>query len=918
MNNSSPNDRREEASPPRHALFQHALFAAMPSRQEINRLANEEYEAATAVMEQQGLDFMEQRGSDVEFSEDNTDDDEEYDKEQVAGLYNASDFSEDASSSNEVMFIDGPDGPTTATTPLTSTARQAFATSTAAETSTRQVDEKLQNFMTDQDLAASALITTSPSTNNVETVKQNSEVNDPKEEMKRRKLQKLIRRSKYPSFLELITANYDTEGSDDDHSQDETELHHDAAINHHSYVGTRSVTVDVDLMLGLKTKEQAAREQQNIRANRPMALQQTIQDEGYYEGSVGLSLPEDPMYLSDLHCWIRNSLEFFSATSQNAMYKLSSSIAFGRVGVRCIYCQRAQEQQSQMDDNTAIAAIPAGAISFPANLAAIYNLCQQKPQLHWENNCPHLPPDEKIKLQTLLQEHAVAKRVRRDLPHASYYYISAKRIGLVNHDTGSGIRFGRDLQLSPLALDICRKQYAKESHVESSNNASASNAAAPVSMDMTRITASPEAEAVLAEALLEPDSLQENLSRSADKSHVTDFIFLLIRQMQICHVLPLDFSARGKRAQGLRLGLAGFCCRHCGTHDPHSSCRSFTSAADNLSSSITTSFAGHLSKCLRVPVELKQALQAYKKLHGRQLAQLPYGAQRRLIHELWTRMREADVSVEEMTTRMASMPAAFREEARPDDKVDHDRLAYPEAFPRCTDEGTQILLEEAAKNWDEDPSENNLIIPSERFLVSEYVYLALRQVTAAQPSSDPRGRSMAGIQCRHCLHQPQTVSPVGRSFPTAPDNFASALNTSLNQHFQNCQYVSAELKIALSNVRKLHSLQCSSLKFGAQRRFFNILYQRLSQLTETMSEIPALEIDAVVANAATSLETLLFDHGFMQVGDTFQCIRCRMVPWHLQFYVTSCRRCVTHQNIPNFTSLINHITNFTTDFILTP
>jgi hypothetical protein len=61
---------------------------------------------------------------------------------------------------------------------------------------------------------------------------------------------------------------------------------------------------------------------------------------------------------------------------------------------------------------------------------------------------------------------------------------------------------------------------------------------------------------------------------------------------------------------------------------------------------------------------------------------------------------------------------------------------------------------------------------------------------------------------------------------------ASALNTSLYNHMQNCYLVPDELKRALYQLKRIHSAQCASLKFGSQRRYFNLVFDRLRKVNE--------------------------------------------------------------------------------------
>jgi len=69
---------------------------------------------------------------------------------------------------------------------------------------------------------------------------------------------------------------------------------------------------------------------------------------------------------------------------------------------------------------------------------------------------------------------------------------------------------------------------------------------------------------------------------------------------------------------------------------------------------------------------------------------------------------------------------------------------------------------------------------------------------------------------------------------------------------QVCHYVPQDLKQALAQTRKMHSTQCSSLKFGSQRRYFNILYARLKSLNRDPAHIPATEEAFAVSEAPES------------------------------------------------------------------
>ena len=479
-----------------------------------------------------------------------------------------------------------------------------------------------------------------------------------------------------PLFTEFLSIDYKQQGeksvelegkkhpvealSFDEHDEDESNR------------APRRMIIDVDVELGLKprtsvfaakgssrkhTTEQVVSKQkymadESVSSNNVSTNFLSPKEEGYYEGKMSIAMPEDKLYLSELQCWVRQNLEIFSATTQDIA--LSSygggrraSVVLGKIGVRCVHCAAVAVQSLSAGSESKQRFVwPTAALSYPFNLNGLYTACTQKPHLHF-NHCPYLPPEEKDRLKALTQIAAdrPTKRARNGVPGAMYYVVAAKRIGLL--EVEDGMRFGRDLSLEPLPFETILVQVQDErketTATDTSNELTTEPVlSAPSSQDgpdqTTRLHGDEASEQVLAEAVAEPDDGYKLLARSRDKSMVSDYIFLTIRQMAICNAVPIDFSTRGKKTKLMRVGFAGFCCRHCdslrGPSITDYSCRSFCSAPDNLSSAISNSFATHLTKCTHVPNRIKKALIAYRRIHQRQMAQLPYGSQRRLFREL--------------------------------------------------------------------------------------------------------------------------------------------------------------------------------------------------------------------------------------------------------------------------------------------
>jgi hypothetical protein len=703
----------------------------------------------------------------------------------------------------------------------------------------------------------------------------------------------------------------------------------------------------------------------------------TPADEGWYEGSRSMAMPEDSTFLSEMHVWIRQHMEFFSASTldvrQSQMGRRTKTV-HGKVGIRCIHCARALLPQMQKGIKVSW---PTGAVAYPSDFMGVYSGVSQKPQLHFES-CPYLPQDST--LATMIraskgnsrQGSGIGKRKRmvQGVSGLMYYVISCQRIGLRELGDGVGMRFTRELTLEPLDFESIRIQVERErpdliprqyqpkmltsmtttgstsmstsiggtpDPATSSSTAAAAAAAAalPIHSDATT-------QAVLQQAL---ESISDNdphhnrLIRRSDKSLLSDYMFLAISQMAICHASPQDFAARGKKTKLMRLGLAGFCCRHCQfANQSVFSCRSYSSAPDNLASAISNSFVLHLQKCPYTPPAIKTALATAKKIHSRQMALLPYGSQRKMFMEMWVRLRASDKSSapeDEDDKQQGSKNAQegdeeWNPESEPhiddQDIGEEDSMSFkkdppttvipsttldpnrPNArggnFPVSNDPSTQAALKKVENSWDTAVNDH-LILPEDRYLVSDYVFLTMRQLKIAVPTpSDFRGNRrnnvlsrMPGLGCIHCAHDPAFHTPAGRSFPSAPDNMASALNSSFYNHMQQCPHLDASLKHALVHLRKIHSQQCSSMTFGSQRRFFNKVYDKLKQIPLTKEQLASFNsIGATPKESTTSntsdkqdpiLDSKVFrDHSFVEAGTVgipfWQCLQCRMVPFEFR------------------------------------
>lgn len=147
--------------------------------------------------------------------------------------------------------------------------------------------------------------------------------------------------------------------------------------------------------------------------------------------------------------------------------------------------------------------------------------------------------------------------------------------------------------------------------------------------------------------------------------------------------------------------------------------------------------------------------------------------------------------------------------------------------------------------------------------------------------------------CKHCADTHAFVSS-GRTFPSAPDNMASAFNTSLYNHMQNCPGVSLELKQAFEDLRKIHSMQCQNLVFGSQRKFFNKVYDKLKQIPLPSQSLQPDHAGTGPASAASTAVARFANANTLQMNSfvagqemgglppCYQCLQCRAVPFEFR------------------------------------
>jgi len=466
---------------------------------------------------------------------------------------------------------------------------------------------------------------------------------------------------------------------------------------------------------------------------------------------------------------------------------------------------------------------------------------------------------------------------------------------------------------------------------------------------VTKIKADEDSDAVLQEVLAEMKAYEEALppadgqeggsgDATADFSTLpflvtshdldvsSDYSFLLASLLTTVHATHFDvMNPRGKKSRSFRPGTAGFTCRNCaalvrqreasgesrgtsGGYEAGIAASSFPSTVMALCTTVTQSLLNHWQRCPYTKQEVKDAILAYKKIHPKQMLQLPKGTNGRFWAMLWNRLRELDQETSEIANDngrgdrtlavgsplnaiAASTPTAsqsqteftaglpFGAAVRSPSPPPNER---PENFPTPSNQETLEVLA-AAKN---EAFDGILFASlSEMMMVTDLVILIVRQLSPCQLlASDLKYRrsvGKGGVQCKHCMERGSIRyggAASGRTFPSAPDNWASSLKESIYNHLLRCDLVPKSIQRALTDLKLLNTEQMNTLKFGSQRQYLRILHQRITAWGASNTTSFNANVHLAEADDAT-----LEQYGFyLNTMGWYGCARCRMVPIDLR------------------------------------
>ena len=310
----------------------------------------------------------------------------------------------------------------------------------------------------------------------------------------------------------------------------------------------------------------------------------------WHHGTVSLSKPDDSHWLGEMETHVRkNYVEVFSLTKNDKLdgYGGRKEPAIGQVGIRCIFCAKADPSQRHSN-----------CIAFPDMLSSIHSKIKDMIRLHWPN-CPNMPEKERKTWKTMKEYEP--QSVGHD-DAAQYWVDAARDLGLANIPPGGmGI---------PGAWGVTFRR------------------------DPTTLSPADQLDADLGEDATWGKNF---LVRPADRGLCTDYVLLLLCQVRPCRFRKSDRRAGpGSRGRDRAMGFPGLACMHCS--NKNSLGRYFPVSAKNLTDNTANSLQAHISSCSRCPEHIQASLAYLSHRSILQKAELSGSWKKAFFKKVWDRL----------------------------------------------------------------------------------------------------------------------------------------------------------------------------------------------------------------------------------------------------------------------------------------
>lgn len=320
---------------------------------------------------------------------------------------------------------------------------------------------------------------------------------------------------------------------------------------------------------------------------------------------MSLALPEDEEILSPLHCYMRTYCFEAVVYTRNSTYNSdngkSNNIKYDIVGIQCIFCKHLPYHRR-----------PKRSITYPSTIENIYYSMETWQRRH-AMVCTFIPKSvkqEMVKLSNLSRGVGGGRR--------KYWGESAALKGMFDTPKGIGMKIKQNDSFEDKNIDGLLQEPSSPSYQQSSNadikdgtmdldgcdpiaaySTSDSNKMNPNQYDHSTSTTK-----ISMPYRHEPEV---SLTNPDDKSMVSDYLFLLVSQMERCAFTEADRTGGRSKVKTNEIGFPGLQCKHCCGKAGYG--RYFPTSLNQLNlANSDRNMHNHLMKCWKCPIDIKERL----------------------------------------------------------------------------------------------------------------------------------------------------------------------------------------------------------------------------------------------------------------------------------------------------------------------
>lgn len=252
------------------------------------------------------------------------------------------------------------------------------------------------------------------------------------------------------------------------------------------------------------------------------------------------------------------------------------------------------------------------------------------------------------------------------------------------------------------------------------------------------------------------------------------------------------------RNKPIALGQVGLRCQHCKDRLHNKHAVTYPTYISSIYNSVKQMFRLHFDHCDMIPAELKNKVGTLKDSTANR------GGRKQYWVDSAKRLGLVDTSFGIHFGRNPCDPLPPL--GGPRDRQAHSLEEDESSQPSLTEDGSPLKIDFYGSQDVQEPEYYPLVLPEDKPLISDYLYLALEQMQPANLMDADRvgcykGRrtGFPGLACKHCVGQ----AGCGRYFPASEASLSQTTTSqTLVNHVRNCRRCPIEVREELELMKR--------------------------------------------------------------------------------------------------------------------